>query len=462
VGDNILGVAAVFVAVIVFGAVVLTMRSRRKILGLLVGASAGLIAAQIFQVHIFTILVLLWAILSRRESKKLLPLQAISIIAAAAVLASTVFFGQLVNNQNLGLQLVAFAICAAIIVVTASADDTASMLYGLFATASLASAWGLLQVAGIAPNDAWHLDVSALGRPTGIYPEPDWLGMFAGIGLVLAWRLPVGRWLRIALIVVNAGAWVLAFARAGWIATVASCALAALILLLDRPKPAMPDRRPQTSSPAAREISLAPRTRWRADKPMVQKKRSGRMLGTLLSVTVGLIAVSVIPQLHDNLVTRLSRTLTVHDNDISAQARVAQNNGLQFLAETAPWYGWGLSSSGRVGVSGRLNYGVSENNVGSNWVASMWVDGAWLSLPIIAVLIIGCLVAAKAIQGQLLLLVLLNSFFTNATFQPVTWLLVGLCFAYSRRRQERNLELRRFDEGGPTGERPRLSYVSQV
>lgn len=430
---------AVAAAIVVGAVIILTLSARRQVLGFLVGASAGLVAAQVFQVHVFTILVVLWAVLSRRESKKLFPSQAIWIVVAAAVLASTVFLGELVNNPNLGLQLLAFAICAAILVVTATANDTRVMLYGLLTMTSFASAYGLLQVAGIAPNDAWHLDVSALGRPTGIYPEPDWLGMFGGIGLVLAWRLPIGRWLRVVLIAVNAGAWVLAFARAGWIATAASCALAIAILLLTRPKKA--GRVEHASVEPSNTLEAIPSRGISTRSPISgDKKRTGRVLGTLVTVVGALIAVNVIPQLHDNLVTRLSRTLTVNDNDISAQARVLQNDGLQYLANTAPWYGWGLSSSGRVGVSGRLNYGVSENNVGSNWVASMWVDGAWLSLPIIAVFVIGCLVAVKTIEGQLLVLVLLNSFFSNATFQPITWLLVGLCFAYLRRRQQKSAE----------------------
>ena len=400
---------AILVAVVVFAIILLTTRSRRQILGFLVGASAGLIAAQIFQVHVFTILVILWAILSPRESRKLFPLQAVMIIVAAAVLASTALFGQLVNNANLGLQLLAFAISAAILVVTASARDAQTMLYGLLSMTSLASMFGGLQVVGIAPNDAWHLDVSALGRPTGFYPEPDWLGMFSGIGLVLAWRLPLKRSLRMTLITVNAAAWVLAFARAGWVAMIASSLFAFTIFVIVRHR----------SLPSSHS-----------------RKPSGRLAASLLTVVGGLIAVFSVPQLQDDLMRRLSRTLTVSDGDISAQARVLQNNGLQYLADTAPWYGWGLSSSGRVGVSGRLQYGVSDNNLGSNWLISMWVDGAWLSLPLIALLVLAFVLAAPTVQGQLLLLVLLNSFFSNATFQPITWLLVGLCLAHSRRKSD--------------------------
>ena len=154
-----------------------------------------------------------------------------------------------------------------------------------------------------------------------------------------------------------------------------------------------------------------------------------------------MIALNSIPALHDNLITRLSRTLTVASDDVSAQARVQQNDGLLYLADSAPWYGWGISSSGRVGVSGRLNFGASDNNVGSNWILSMWVDGAWLSLPLIAVLLFACAAAVRTIQGQLLVLVLLNSFFSNATYQPITWFLAALCLVSLRHRREATVDV---------------------
>lgn len=401
--------AAVFVAALLALSLLLAMKpaARGKLLAALVGMGAGLIGVQIAQVHLFTILLLIWVLFSKRASRSIIPIEAAMIVVAAALLASTVLFGELVNSPTLGLQLIALAGCAALIVIFASPSDVTVMLYGLLIMTSASSVFGLLQVVGIAPYDAWHLSISAIGRPTGLYSEPDWLGMMAGVGLVLAWRLPLRRWVRILLILANMSAWVLAFARAAWIAVVASALLAAGVYLLSRKK---------------------------ADSRPTQK--SGRLVATGLSGVAAILAFTFIPSLHDNLVTRLSQTLRVADNDVSAQARVAQNDGLNYLASTSPWYGWGLSSSGRVGLTGRLNYGESRNNVGSNWLISFWVDGGVLSVGLLLVLAVAIALTLRTIQAQLLVLVLLNSFFSNAVFQPVTWLLLGLCLAVVRTRRE--------------------------
>jgi len=66
----------------------------------------------------------------------------------------------------------------------------------------------------------------------------------------------------------------------------------------------------------------------------------------------------------------------------------------------------------------------------------MWVDGAWLALPVIAVLLLAAILSVRTIQSQLLVLTLLSSIFSNATFQPITWLLVGACLWYLRDKRE--------------------------
>ncbi|WP_143459281.1 O-antigen ligase family protein [Leifsonia sp. ALI-44-B] len=411
--EEALTYVAVFVAVVFVLSLLLSMKpaARATLLAVLVGMGAGLIGVQIAQVHVFTILLLIWVLFSKRASRSIAPIEAILTIVAAALLASTVLYGELVNSPTLGLQLLALAGCTALIVIFASASDVKAMLYGLLIMTSASSVFGLLQIVGIAPYDVWHLSISALGRPTGLYSEPDWLGMMAGVGLVLAWRLPLQRWVRVLLILANMSAWVLAFARAAWVAVVASAMLAVVVYLITRKKSA----------------------------PRVTPK-SGRILATALSGVVAILAFSFIPSLHDNLVTRLSQTLRVADNDVSAQARVAQNDGLNYLASTSPWYGWGLSTSGRVGVSGRLNFGESRNNVGSNWVVSFWVDGGLLSVALLILFGAAVILTLRTIQSQVLVLVLLSSFFSNAVYQPVTWLMLGLCLSVVRMRRERTAE----------------------
>lgn len=415
-------VSAVATGVFLFLAVVVLFslggENRQKLLAYLVGIAAGLVAAQVLQVHLFTITVVIWCLFSRRLSGSWTPPEVVLPLVSAALLASTALYGELVNSPTLGLQLLAFAGNAALLALFGNARDIRTMMYGLLTITSLSSAWALLQVAGIAPNDSWHLDVSAIGRPTGFYPEPDWLGMFAGIGLVLAWRLDLRRWYRVVLITTNLAAWVLAFARAGWVAVGASVALA---------------------------ITVSVAIKWRNQKRDLPIQRvatppTGRAIAVMVSVAVGIVAFETIPSLQENIMTRLSRTFTVQAGDISAQARVQQNDGLLYLAQTAPWNGWGLSASGRVGVSGRLTLdGEATNNLGSNWVLAMWVDGAWIALPLIVTLVLAAALSVSTLQGQLLVVVLLNSFFSNATFQPVTWLLVGACLYHIRQRREQTV-----------------------
>jgi uncharacterized membrane protein YsdA (DUF1294 family) len=399
---------------------------RQRVIALLVGVTGALVAAQVFQVHIFTLMVIVWAVFGRVTSRTWTPRGVVLPLVSATLLASTALYGELVNSPTLGLQLIALTVSAAVIVLYGNQRDISMMLYGILAVTSASSVWALLQVIGIVPIQTWHLDVSSIGRPLGFYPEPDWLGMFSGIGVVLAWRLPLRRWVRVILIVANLSAWVLAFARAAWIALAASAALAFVVYLLTR--------EPQAKN--------------------VKRVRSGRVVAVALAGAAGLVAFETIPRLHDDLTERLSRTLTVQADDISARARVLQIDGLNHLALSAPWNGWGVSSSGRVGVSGILNLsGPATNNLGSNWVIAMWVDGAWLSLPIILVLVGAALFSLRTIQSNLLVLVLLASLFSNATYQPITWLLVGACLWSAKERREQ-----RPSRSGGTRRRLRRSY----
>jgi hypothetical protein len=410
-------------------AILLTMARRREALTFLVGISAGLFGIQLFDVHVFTILLLIWTVTSpQRVTNKAIAF-AVAIVISASLLALTAFTGDLVNSPTLGLQLVAMAVSAGLLILKSTSRDIQVMLFGLLSTCSAASVWAVLQVAGIVPTELFHLNVSAAGRPNGLYPEPDWMGMFAGIGLVLAWRLPLGSTLRIVLFTMNGLAFVLAFARAAWVA-VAVSVIAALVLTW----------------------VVDSRARRNGEKPK-QTRTGGRKRALLAFAGAGFITIILLPSLADDLILRLSRTLVAHESDVSAQARVQQNDSLAFLAQTSPWYGHGISSSGRVGVSGIIDYGEARNNVGSNWVVSMWVDGAWLSVALIALLIGVSIVCARSIPGQLLVIVLLNSFFSNVIYQPVTWLALGLSVAtllLSREKGAMSAEMPTLARSNPT------------
>jgi hypothetical protein len=385
-------------AVVAFACVVFATTSRHSanVLPFVVGVTAGLIDARLGRLHIFSALVALWVVvqLGSRRRHSLTPF--LVIVGITAIAASSVLFGDLVNSNTLAIQLLILSASSAAIVGFAARDDIRTMLLGLLATCSAGSFVGALQIAGVIQSTLFHTDVSGLGRPMSFYPEPDWLGLFSAIGVVLAWRSVGAGNLRNMLVLLNGAVFVFAFARAAWVAV----GLSVLLLV------------------------IANRLRKSRAETGAKRPVAGILVLVLLTGFIGLAAS---PQLRSDLDRRIGQTFEAQDTDISGQARIAQTQGLVYLGKTAPWYGHGVSASGRVGVSGRLVLGgQSDNNVGSNWVLSMWVDSKYLAVPLILMLGLTALAGVSTIPGQLLIVALTNSFFSNATYTPIVWFLLGL------------------------------------
>lgn len=396
--EIIAAASAIFTGVLI----IIQYKHRDRAMAVLIGISAGMVGLQALRVHVFTILVVLWMLLpsvgiNRGAGKRITWLATCSVI-----LALTALIGDLAVSPTLALQLLALTASASIIVAKATARDRKDMLYGLLALVSASSFLGVLQVAKIVPIEIWHAHVSSVGRPIGIYSEPDWLGLFAGLGLIMAWRMQMPPALRTLLISVNAAALMFAFARAAWIGVGASVALFIVLSLLNRN--------------AASGV----------------KVKRGKWPAVALVLAAGATFLSVNPSFASDFTRRLEGTFSVSSTDISGQARVRQIDGLVEMARTAPWYGHGLSANGRVGIWGTYNSGDasdSTNAVSSNWLLAMWVDGQLLAVPLVALLIGVALFTGRTIAGQLLVVVLLNSLFSNATFQPITWLLIALALS---------------------------------
>ncbi|MDQ0000526.1 O-antigen ligase family protein [Pseudarthrobacter sulfonivorans] len=377
-----------------------THKNGSAITAFLVGVSAGLVAVQVFRVHVFTIMVLVWVLQRRRTFNVKGFNRALLMSVPVGLMAVTSVLGDLVNSDTLVFQLLGLAVTAMLLITYSTPEDRRNIIGGLLAVTTVSSIVGLLQVAKVVPIETWHASISSVGRPIGIYPEPDWLGMFAGVGLVLAWRLPLRRWLRIVAVAANAAALVLAFARAAWIAF----GVAVLVVVI---------------------LEFISKRKRQGVEP-----RRGRFGAALLLGVASAGVLLFLPQLVIDLSNRLSRTLQVQDDDISGQARVRQFDALMRLADIAPFYGHGLSSSGRVGVWGQIiTMADTPNNVASNWLLAMWVDGKWLAVPLILLLVFTATRYCRTISGQALVLVLLSSLFSNATFFPVTWALLALCLA---------------------------------
>lgn len=393
-----LGVIAVILTLVA----VFTHPGRRSGLSFLLGVCAGLVEFQVFRIHVFTILAVIWMCLPRGAASRYSVRRVTALGISVLLVASTTLLGELVNSPTLALQLLGLAASAIIVALRATRDDARIMLWGLLVIATVGSVVGILQVLKVVPTDLWHLEISTVGRPTGIYPEPDWLGMYAGLGVILSWRLSMSRAGKVIFTVLNSGALVLAMARASWVALVVTVLLALI-------------------------VSMAYR-RGGAFSSKLNGSRRGRVAAVGVATLTGIIALSAVPQLQEDLVRRASTMMgTVQETDISGQARIRQNDSLMSLAESVPVYGHGLSAAGRVGAWGQLDaVGDAKNNVASNWILGMWVDGAWFALPLIIFLIALALLRIRTLPGQLLLFCLVSSLFSNAMFFPVTWLLIGL------------------------------------
>ncbi len=407
-------------------------KARDRVIAVGIGVSAMTVNLQVGGAHAFTVLVFIWVFLHLRRRPSL-PGVAVWLLISAGLIASTVLAGDLVGNPRLALQLLALTGSAILLVAYSNQQDRLQMMYGALAAICFGCIYGLGQLAGIFPSRAGlvHVDVSAIGRPSGIWPEPDWLGMYAGVGMLLAFHLPLQRSVRVVAMSLCTTLWVLSFARAGWLALVGVAILGLAAHLVVR----------RTS--------------------VTRLHRKGRVAAITASVAIVALPVWYFKDIAADLSVRLSRTFSAQSDDISGQARIQQTEGLLHLADIAPWYGHGLSAAGRVGVSGKLYFSGSDhgNNVASNWLLGLWVDAQYLAIPFILVVAALALLTCNGLPGQFVALIALNSLFSNGTFVPVFWFAIALALAKVNDRhvlahtrlRRRSFSVRESTSGRPGG-----------
>jgi hypothetical protein len=117
------------------------------------------------------------------------------------------------HSRLVALQLLLLAGSAACLVAFGDQADIKHILRGLLITTTIASVDAVLQYVGVIPYAVFL----GTDRPIGLYSEPDWLGMFSAVGLIIAFRTTTGR-LRTALVFLHLTALLLAAARAAWLA----------------------------------------------------------------------------------------------------------------------------------------------------------------------------------------------------------------------------------------------------
>jgi hypothetical protein len=367
------------------------------------GASAGLYGAQVAKVHVFTIICALYLIAGHKPTKRPTA-PSLLLLGAVALLVLSVPLAAAVNRPTLALSLTALALGSVLIARRATKASAQRMLWGLFATCTLAAVIAVAQKLG-AIHYTPITGANGLVRVHSIYSEPDWLGLFSATGLLLAFLLPFHRHRVTQLLL-------------------ASCLLASLLLSASR------------VSWAAFSITfivmlVGPR---RVDRKALN---NGRII-VLVTVILTGVAIAV-PALSTSVVDRLTAGGA---NQLSVHTRSAQLASLESLSSRAPWHGLGLSAAGRVGVTGKIIVGPAKNSVATNWILGWWVDAKFLAIPIIALLVGLALRTIGRPSGLLLGLVLLNSFYSNAVVEPLTWLVVGLALADVVSRQPREVMAR--------------------
>jgi hypothetical protein len=373
----VLEIMAIAAGVLLVGAFLATYKHGTKVLSFVIGAAAALILVQFNGVHLYTLLVILYVAISKHTRTRIMG-RLILLVAAAAIFASTVWFGALVRTDGLAIQLMLLSTTTALFVLRSADYELMIARLGLLTAVTLGSLTAIAQAIGILPEQLFQLANAELERPSGFYPEPDWLGLFSAAGLVLAVTTKSLRMrTQVALIAINAAGVMLSSARAAF-------------------------------------LSLAVVALWAA-------KRSLAIVGLGGSV----LALIVFPVEVETLLSRLSSALGAGDH--ATRTRLNQFDGLLSLVETAPFYGHGITASGRVNGLGQIDY--SSNTVGttgSNWLLSVLGEGMLLAVPVIILLAVLAFFGNARLGSGLVLLVLVNSLFSNAMYFPLTWFAIAL------------------------------------
>jgi energy-converting hydrogenase Eha subunit A len=401
------GLMLVLAGLTATAAFLLTYQHATRLLEYLIGITAGFEFAQIHHVHLFSFVCAAYVLFGTERPTRHRWGAAALLMAAAVALAVTALFGDLVNSRSLGVQLIVLAGCASAVTLKVSADAAQAMAYGLLAVCTVGAVAAIGQRVGVIPYTPFA-DPNQLGRVKGIWHEPDWLGMYTAIGVLLTFRLRISARLHVALVSLLAIALMLSLARAAWIGLIA----AALIAFAQR----------------------------RESGQSVELRRRNRRIATAAVAVVGFLA-AVNPSLRGNVANRVGAIVGTQQADVSVVARQQQNRAMQELASTAPWYGHGLSAAGRVDVSGHIDFGNSPNNVASNWLLGWWVDGRLLALPLMIVIIGAVVLTLGSTGGLIAILVLAASFASNAVMLPILWFALGLAMAQIYGRVSRTDDL---------------------
>lgn len=395
-------------ALILVLALVLTHDRSSEIKEWLVGAAAGLDFAQIGHVHLFTIAVVFWLLTGGPLEGRRASGTTVALVGSAILLGLTSFIGPLTVNHTLALQLSALAISAGIIGLKATPDAILHMAKGLLAMCLLSACWAILQKLGFLPIRQFNA-VEGAGRVMGIYREPDWLGLFCSVGIIVALQIDLSRRWKVAFLSILGLALLFSLARA----SIVALAMVGVVA-----------------------VTLG----WLGKSNAAHRLRNRQVLTVFAGIIVLVLVLS--PELATKIVSRFQTGFNSSAQDVGAEARTHQVQSLNVLSRNSPWYGDGFSASGRVRVTGTIIYGSvpPSDSVSTDWFLGWWVDGKYLAIPLLAIFALLTVRCVRKLGGQLLLVVLVTSLVSDAVMLPITWFAVGLClaeltFARSRRTE---------------------------
>lgn len=375
----------------------LAMTTFEVVLYFLLGFTAAFRTLQVGSIHFFTViaLVIFASSWSRKRTESGVLWLGLAVVLAVGLIDMSLLWPNRAVNPLLGVQFALLAVSSLAIARTVTREGALVALRGVLSGATLSSAVAILQQARVIRSELWQ-DSSGLVRPTGLVGEPDWAGFFAACALLLLLRGVIGRgWLWWISVGINSACVVLCLARASWLALAAALVLLVLVSLSKKGTPYPPIVGPRLFAAGGGVVTLV---------FIVDQAFREVVVGRLLSI------------------------FSPEHRDLNAVYRQQQLDGLLSLVRDAPWHGFGLTASAQVSSTGVVGV-TGENSVATNWVLGLLADASLLAWPFFAVLLILLLLRFRTVGAQLLLMVLINSLFSNLLFSPIMWIALGFALS---------------------------------
>lgn len=367
--------------------IVCSSRRRLSILAGLAGASSVMMTWQLGGLHYFTLSCALLLLLGKPRR---LPPTFVLIVVFAALAAASVLVGKYVTQPSAALQLIGLSFSATILVSILDGKLAVIFMRGMVSVTTASCVVATAELLGVISYGHFALETAENHRPSGLFPEPDWLGYSSLVGLILLVRADLApRRAMLPLSLLHFGVLVSASARAALLGL-----LVVLVVLLA-----------QSLLAVGRNVFLR------------------RLAATIF------LSVMVLPVVVPAQVALFAERLVAAGDTTRGNVgyRYSQIVGLKDLALSAPWYGNGLTSSGRIDGYGNFVSGPDlAGTAGSNLFWSLVGDAGVAGLGLICLVGLVAFRARQSVGGLLLIATLVNAQFSNNFYFPAFWACLAL------------------------------------